>query len=284
LKRLADTVYNARKAHQKAYVARTYAKFEAMKIRKDMKLEQYITTYLRNGWSPEQIAGALAKQRVLEPVSHTTIYKWLRSVYGRRLEAELDYLKQKRKKKHRQKVVELAGRIFIDKRLKTIGNRARYGDWEGDFIVSGKGKQTVLLVLHERKSRYVLLRKLTQKTAAGVEQALVEMTRDLPHFRSLTLDNDVAFVHHEHISAILGVPIYFCHPYASWEKGGVENSNAYVRRFIPKGSDIGTWSDLEIAEIEQWMNTLPRKVLDFCTPEEVMVQKGQIIKSYVQCL
>ena len=282
LRRKVNGRYSARKAHHKAYVKRKYSKFQGMKIREDMKLEAYITNYLKLGWSPEQVAGRVADERGLKRVSHTTIYSWLRSVQGRKLEAELKKFKKKRGKKKRAKVIELEGRIFIDQRPKSVDARRYYGDWEGDFIVSGKGSKTALLVLHERKSRYVLLKKIRHKTAAAVEKTLVEMIRPLTNFKSLTLDNDVAFVHHEKISGDIGAPLFFCHPYASWEKGGVENSNLYIRRWIPKGANIAEWSNRDIQNIEWWMNSLPRKVLGFRTPEEVMAKHGQLIKSFVQ--
>lgn len=282
LKRKVCGEYIARKAHHKAYVKRKYTKFESMKIREDMRLEAYITKHLRLGWSPEQVAGRMAEELDLERISHTTIYAWLRSVQGRKLEAELRAFKKKRPKKKRPKVIELEGRVFIDQRPKSVGTRRYYGDWEGDFIVSGKGSKTALLVLHERKSRYIFLRKVRHKTAAEVEKTLVEMIKPLTNFRSLTLDNDIAFVHHEKISKDIGAPLFFCHPYASWEKGGVENTNLYIRRWIPKGANIAKWSDQDIQNIEWWMNSLPRKVLGFATPEEVMARHGQLIKSFVQ--
>jgi IS30 family transposase len=275
--------YSAKKAAHKAYVRRKYARYQGMKVQADMKLAAYITKHLRQGWSPEQVAGCLVSQSGLRRVSHTAIYAWLRSVHGRQLEAELKKLKKKRGgKKKRMKVLQLEGRVFIDDRPPEIDRRARFGDWEGDFIVSGKGKKTALLVLHERKSRYVLLRKVRHKTAAAVERTLVAMLQPISNFHSLTLDNDIAFVHHQHISDTLGIPLYFCHPYASWQKGGVENTNAHIRRWIPKGADIGAWSDKDIQQIEWWLNTLPRKVLNFKTPEEVMVENGQLIKSFMQ--
>ena len=282
LKRKIGGKYIARKAHHKAYVKRKYSKYQAMKIVEDMKLNEYITKHLKQGWSPEQISGRIARERELSPVSHTTIYSWLRSIHGRQLEAELKKIKRRRKKTQRKKVVQLEGRVFIDERPKSVDSRRYYGDWEGDFIVSGSGKKTALLVLHERKSRYVLMKKVKHKTAQEVEDTLVEMIRPLSNFRSLTLDNDIAFVHHEKISEEIGAPLFFCHPYASWEKGGVENSNLYIRRWIPKGADISQWSDQEIQEIEWWMNSLPRAVIGYRTPGEVMVKKKQMIKSFIQ--
>lgn len=283
LGRMVDR-YTAQKAQQKAYVKRKYAKYQGMKIRGDMKLEAYIKKHLKDGWSPEQIAGRLASECHLDTVSHTTIYKWLRSIHGRQLEAELDLLKKKRPKSKKPKVIQLEGRVFIDERPKYIDNRDRYGDWEGDFIVSGKRYKTALLVLHERKSRYVLLRKVRHKTAKQVEDTLVDMIKPIKHFRSLTLDNDIAFIHHEKISKDLKTPLYFCHPYASWQKGGVENTNLYLRRWIPKGANIDEWSDEEIVDLEYWMNTLPRKIIGYKTPTEIMIQHGQLTKSFIQSL
>ena len=282
LKRTVHGAYVARKAQHKAYVKRKYSKYQGMKVTEDMRLSEYITKYLRLGWSPEQISGRIADERQLRHVSHTAIYSWLRSVHGRQLESELRKLKKKRNKKKRAKVIELEGRVFIDERPKSVATRHYFGDWEGDFIVSGKNGKTALLVLYERKSRYVLLRKVKHKMAALVEQALVEMIIPLRNFRSLTLDNDIAFVHHEKISEDIGAPLFFCHPYASWEKGGVENTNRYLRRWIPKGANIARWSDEDIQNIEWWMNSLPRKILGFQTPEEVMMENGQMIKSFVQ--
>lgn len=283
LKRKARGAYVARKAHHKAYVKRKYAKYQGMKLNEDMKLQEYVTKHLRLGWSPEQVAGRILAQQGLRRVSHTAIYAWLRSVHGRRLESELKLLKKKRKgKKGRTKVVQLEGRIFIDDRPQSVADRQYFGDWEGDFIVSGKGKPAALLVLSERKSKYVLLRKVRHKTAKAVEKTLVEMIRPLQNFNSLTLDNDIAFIHHQKISEEMGVPLFFCHPYASWEKGGVENANRYLRRWIPKGTDIGEWTDAEIQKLEWWMNSVPRKVLGFKTPEEMMIENGQMIKSWIQ--
>lgn len=282
LKRKVGGEYGARKAEHKAYVKRKYSKYQGMKVRENMKLESYITQYLRLGWSPEAVAGRIAQERNLEPISHTAIYHWLRSVHGRKLEAELKLLKRKRGAKKRQKVLKLEGRVFIDERPKGIDTKRYFGDWEGDFIVSGKGSKAALLVLHERKSRYILLRRVLRKDTKTIEQVLVEAIQPLTHFRSLTLDNDVAFVHHEKISQELGVPIFFCHPYASWEKGGVENSNRLIRQYIPKGSNIADWTDEDIQKIEWLLNSRPRKILGFYTPEEVMMKNGQMIKSFMQ--
>ena len=263
--------YLATKAQHKAYVRRKYSKYQAMSIVKDMKLREYIEKRLLiDDWSPEQIAGRLASEAGLEPISAPTIYKYIRSVYGSQLEYELQLAKQKRKKKHQKKVTRLEERVFIDKRPGAANTRKQYGHWEGDFIVSGKAYgNTSLLVLHERVSRYTYIRKIDARSIGNIEEVLVEAIHKLGPFKSLTLDNDIAFRRHLKLSQLIEAPVYFCQPYHSWEKGGVENVNRLIRRYIPKGCDIDAYTNTDISEIERKINGLPRKILDFQMASEV---------------
>ena len=237
----------------------------------DMKLREYIETKLLiDDWSPEQIAGRLASEAGLQKVSAPTIYKYIRSPYGRQLEYELQLVKLKRTKKHQRKVTSLKDRVFIDKRPQAANTRAQYGHWESDFIVSGKAYgNSSLLVLHERVSRYTLIRKLTARTAQNVEDVLAKAIQQLGPFKSLTLDNDIAFRRHQKLSQLLKAPVYFCQPYHSWEKGGVENVNRLIRRYVPKGCDISRYSHDEVAEIEHRINGKPRKILGYKMAREL---------------
>lgn len=266
--------YRSDKAHHKAYVNRKYSKYQAMRIVKDMKLREYIETKLLiEDWSPEQIAGRLASEAGLEPVSAPTIYKYIRSPYGRQLERQLQLAKKKRTKKHQHKVTQLENRIFIDKRPTAASDRSQFGHWEADFIVGGKKHgSTSLLVLHERVTRYTLIAKITARTVRQVEDVFTEALPVIGNFKSLTLDNDIAFQKHARLSELIKAPVYFCQPYHSWEKGGVENANRLIRRYIPKGSDIAQYSPHEIQDIQNWMNNLPRKVLRFKTAKELFLE------------
>lgn len=264
--------YDAKKANHKHYVRRKYSKYQGMRIIENVKLREYIETRLRDDqWSPEQIAGRLASEAGLVRVSAPTIYKYIRSPYGRRLEHELQLARQKRTRKHQRKVTQLADRVFIDDRPEAVADRMQYGHWEGDFIVSGKAFGTTsLFVLHERVSRYTLVYKIRARNTEEVLGVLTSAVHAIGPWRSLTLDNDIAFQKHGHLSKVLQAPIYFCHPYHSWEKGGVENANRLIRRYVPKGCDIATYSDKEIARIEHWLNHTPRKVLGYRTADEVL--------------
>lgn len=263
--------YSGKKANHKSYVRRKYSKYQAMRIIQDMKLRSYIDTHLRLAWSPEQISGRLAHEVGFEPVSTPTIYKYIRSPQGRQLEYELQLAKKKRTKKSQRKVTALTDRIFIDKRPEAANVRAQYGHWEGDFIVGGKKyPKTSLLVLHERVSRYTYIRKISARTAKQVEDTLADAVAKLGPFKSLTLDNDIAFRRHLDLSKALEAPIYFCQPYHSWEKGGVENANRLIRRFVPKGCNIAKFTNKDISNIENWINTVPRQILQFKTATEVL--------------
>lgn len=273
-------VYIPRKAQHKAYVRRKYAKYQAMRIVKDVKLREYIETKLLvDEWSPEQIAGRLALETNLAKVSAPTIYKYIRSPYGRQLEYELDLVKKKRRKskaKRQRKVSALENRIFIDQRPKAASTRSQFGHWEADFIVSGKQYGSAsLLVLHERVSRYTLIAKLTARTVSEVENAFIEALPFIGNFESLTLDNDIAFQKHTRLSKLIQAPIYFCKPYHSWEKGGVENANRLIRRDIPKGCDIARFTNRDIWDIQHKLNNRPRKVLGYKTAKEVFTYYQQ---------
>lgn len=270
-------IYDSKKANHKAYVKRKYSKYDSMKILENMKLRELIEKQLKEGYSPEQISGRIALDQGLKLISKTSIYKYISSEYGKLLRLP----KKKSRNKRGVKVYQLENRIWIDERPKEVNRRENYGDWEGDFIVSGKSGSGVLLVLHERKSRYVFIRKIDQITLEKVHQTLKEMSLPLSHFNSLTLDNDIAFRRHILLKEELNADIYFCHPYHSWEKGGVEYSNRLIRRFVPKGCDISKYTHEEISRIQDWMNRLPRKCILYKKPEEVMIENGQLIESYI---
>jgi IS30 family transposase len=269
-------VYDPCKADHKAYVKRKYSKYQGMKVEGDGQLRGYVEEKIEKDWSPEQVAGRLKNHDThIKYASREAIYKFVYSVYGRRLERYLRYKGKKKKTRKREKVTQLKNRTFIDKRPEIVNKRQRYGDFEGDFIVSGKNGKEVLLVLYERKARYTVIRKIMSRNCERINQCLQEMLGIFICFHSLTLDNDISFRKHEELSKLLGTPIYFCHPYHSWEKGGVENVNKLIRQYVPKGSDISKYSDEYIKEIELKLNNRPRKCLGYKTPLEVMIENNQ---------
>lgn len=271
-----NKIYDAKKAHHKAYVKRKYSKYQGMKIVENKETRDYVEKHLKNDQSPETIAG---RMKVLDTnipyAGKGAIYKFIYSVYGRPLEKFL-YNKAVCKKsgQKRGKQNKLTDRIFIDERPKYVDDRRDFGDWEGDFIVSPKDGSGVLLVLHERKSKYTIIKKLMTRNNEEVNKAIYKITGGIICFNSLTLDNDIAFKKHKKLSELLDVNIYFCEPYKSWQKGGVENMNKQIRRYVPKKTDISKVSEIRIQEIEDKMNHKFRKCLNYKTAYEVMKENN----------
>ena len=270
--------YDPHKANHKAYVKRKYSKYQGMKVVKDIKLWKYIKDKIEQDWSPEAIAGRIENVDThIKSISAKGIYKFIYSAYGRNLESHLAHRGKKRKSKAASKIERLKDRVFIDKRPKIIDKRKRFGDWEGDFIVSGRNGKGVILTLYERKSKYCILKKFVVQRIELIHQYIFEITGGVI-MNSLTLDNDIIFKKHKELSELLGIPIYFCHPYHSWEKGGVENINKLIRRYIPKSSDISQNSDKYIQTIQDKLNNRPRECLKYKTPYEIMIENNQFKK------
>lgn len=169
----------------------------------------------------------------------------------------------------------------IDERSQSVNDRELYGDWEMDTVVSGHGSLYTLLVLTERKSRFEIVRKMADKTMKSVCGALDDIERKLgadrfkETFHTITMDNGVEFLNIEGIEKSClddgkRTTTYYCHPYSSWERGSNENANKMIRRWIPKGADIGSYSDEYISYIQKWMNNYPRKLFDYVSSNDYL--------------
>lgn len=263
--------YDSKKAHHKARVRRKSSKYQGKKIVAHSKLQDFIEEKLFDDQSPVNIAGRIKKhEKHLPSISKESIYRYIKSIYGRRIEYHRDQRKKRRQRKRRSLFGKLEGRTFIDQRPKIIGKRTRIGDAEGDFIVSGKSGNGILLVVADRKSRAPFLEQIIKVTIPNVHQAFQRIKRRFPELRTITTDNDILFQHHQELEKLLGVKIYFCHPYHSWEKGTVENINGYIRRDIPKGSDISKYSKKFIDSIEKKLQRRIMDCLNHLTPSEVL--------------
>lgn len=263
-----DNIYDPELANHKAYVRRKEASFKGKKIVKDNDLRQFVEQRLIEGKTPETISGRLKNQeKDLPYAGKNTIYRYQQSPYGKML--GLKKKKQKRKFGWRTKK-KLPGRNFIEKRPKIVELRKRVGDTEGDFIISGKNGQGVLLVVVCRKLRVAFLEIIYKVTIKNVAKAFMGIKKRFTEMKTLTLDNDILFKNHQELEKLLKVKIYFCNPYHSWEKGTVENTNKCIRRYILKGSDLSQYSKDEIKTVEEALNNRFMKCLSYKTPLEVL--------------
>ena len=156
---------------------------------------------------------------------------------------------------------------MITERPTHIQERQEFGHYEGDFIVSGKNGSGALLVLEERKTRRVFVARVSDRSATAVNALIGTMLVGAP-IRSITLDNDISFVKHEALSALISADVYFTRPYTSQDKGGVENRNKAMREFVPKGCDISQVDDETICSAVTHLNTRYMKCLEWQTPLE----------------
>lgn len=237
------------------------------------KLKQY-------RWSPETIAGRLRIDHPGMSIHHESIYRYIYWDNGKGLHLwkYLTYARYKRMKKGGRGVKHsktIPDGMSIDQRPEYIDKRETIGHWETDNVIGRITDSGALSTTVERRSRYTVLTKLQRKTAAAKRNALTTRLLTFPEHvrRSLTTDNGCENADHKQISTILKMPMFFCHAYASWEKGTVENMNGRIRRYIPKGKSIDILTDEEIAWIEERLNNTPRKCLGYLTPYEVM-QRG----------
>jgi IS30 family transposase len=275
-------MYDPRKAKVKARIRRTHSKFQGMKVRQRPKLKEFIVRKMRASWTPDEIAGRLkTKRKDLPYISAKGIYKWLYTVHGQKY-CSLLCSQQLKPRKRRPKAERsmIPNRIGIEERPEEANNRSEFGHGETDTAVSGKrhDSKEALAVLHERKARYVRLRKIPNMKPASMTRALKKMAKDL-RLHTITYDNGIENRDHETVAASLKVKTYFCNPYHSWEKGGVENTIGRIRRYIPKGSNLADYSDRDIAKIEHWLNHTPRKCLNWSTPHEIMIENRLFLSS-----
>lgn len=243
------------------------------RVLKNSKVRAYVEAKIPLGWSPEQVSGRIKIDLPGQSVSHEAIYKY---IYYQ-ADHLIPYLPRKSKSRypkyrHRsrgRRRIKIPNRTPISKRPESIGTREVFGHWECDAVGSMASKES-LNVLVERKSRYTLISRLKQKTAALTCAAVQRRLSKLKQCcrRSITFDNGSENARHEQINQALGTCSYFCEPYHSWEKGTVENTNGLIRRVIPKKADIAKVSDEELQEIESRLNNRPRKCLRYQTPKE----------------
>lgn len=240
---------------------------------KNRFIRDFVEERLRKGWSPEVIAGRLEKEHPEYSITAETIYEWISKERPELTRYLLRVGKPRRGKpgaRGRKRRDPAAPKKSIESRPDDANARRVIGHTESDLIVSGKG-DACLLVMADRKSRQVRLKKLPNRKAETIKIALVGLYRDIPKYLRLTLTQDNGSEHalHLDLERETEVQVYFCHPYSAWERGTIENRNGIVRRFFPKGTDFALVSHEQIRDVEKWMNSTPMVVLDFHTPDEV---------------
>lgn len=263
-------LYDGSYADHKSRVNRRYRHIRSNSIASHSELQIMVEDYLLDDQSPEHIAERIRRYHKSIPyVSGVTIRAYIKSVYGRRIEAYRN--KVCKKKRGKRKVAkEITDKRMIDKRPGYIRNRKRIGDCEGDFIVSGKGGLGILFVCADRRSRAPFLERILPVSIRAVENAIGRIKKRFPELKTLTFDNDLLFIHHKRLEKKFSVKIYFCHKHSPWEKPLVENRNKIIRRYIPKGSDLSRYTRKFIQKLEEKLQRQIMKCLNYRTPKEIL--------------
>jgi IS30 family transposase len=233
-------------------------------------IKDEVEARLRIKHSPDQISKSLVLRDLY--VSHETIYQHIAN--DRKAGGDLSLnlrINGRRRYRRRSKIgrgEKIPNRVDIEKRPAVVSRRKRYGDWEADLIQGGAGSG-FLLSVYERKSRIGRLHRLPDKSSAETMKAIVTVLYGLK-VSSITYDNGLEFARHELVNELLECESYFCKPYRSWEKGGVENYNGLVRQYFPKGHDFTTITPERLQEVENEINNRPRNVLAYQSPNDLL--------------
>jgi IS30 family transposase len=238
-----------------------------------------ISAKLERKWSPQQIAGWLKRAYPDDEtarVSHETIYRSLfiqtRGVLKKELLAHLRATRAIRRSRHaslkRDGLGQIKDAVSIRERPATVEDRAIPGHWEGDLIAGSRNSYIVTLV--ERHSRYVLLAKVPNKDTASVVAALVGQVQHLPRElrRSLTWDRGKELADHKRLTLATDLDVYFCDPHSPWQRGSNENTNRLLRQYFPKGTDLAVHSQAKLNTVARELNERPRKTLNYNSPAE----------------
>jgi transposase, IS30 family len=245
-------------------------------LERDERLGRFVRERLLEGWTPEQIAGWLKRgeERGLRPVSFETIYAFIHRA-GQKAERLWRLLPRGRAKRGRRRARQprnvIAERRSIHDRPEGVEGRQEAGHWEGDLLICRRTRP--VLVLKERKTRFVLAARLAGKSAAETVAIMMAVFRRLdPRLRSsVTFDNDTAFARHGLLASACSMATWFCDAYASWQKGAVENANGRLRRDLPRDLNLDVLTDAELQEIVLSHNLTPRKCLGFLTPVQALL-------------
>jgi IS30 family transposase len=268
--------YKATYAHQQSRARR----WTGSKLERNAALRENVFGKLKQGWSPELVAGRLTRDNGRCVISHETIYRFIYAQIARTKNyAWRHYLPRgKSKRGYRGRkggspALLMAHRRPIGDRPEDAKDRRTPGHWEAD-LMAFRRRDHILLILHERHSRLLLAVRMNSKAAAPMARAMTQMLAPFPPEwrRTVTFDNGTEFARHYDLHA-LRIQTFFCDPYAPWQKGGVENGIGRVRRFLPRKTDLAALTDKYLLRVFRTANNTPRKCLDFRTPVEVFSEQ-----------
>jgi IS30 family transposase len=255
----------------------------ALKIGNDIKYANYLETLVsKQKFSPAAAIAKAAEKGYATHISVNTFYNYVDGGVFRSLTRDCLPCGGKRKRKYGKikKAKRPPAGASIEKRSDEVKLRQTFGHWEMDTVHGKANTKGTLLVLTERLSRYELIIPMTKCKTSSVVAILDKLKRKYGNafgniFKTITVDNGSEFADYLQIQrAVDGylyseTQLYFCHPYSSFERGSNENANKLIRRWIPKGTPIEHYNSKQIAGIQDWMNSYPRKIFNWSCSKDL---------------
>ncbi|MBO5356462.1 MAG: IS30 family transposase [Clostridia bacterium] len=276
--------YSCDKAQEKTEYEQS-SKGASIKLANDYEFVKFFEDMIKQKYSPNAILGYI-KLHNLEfktNVCRATLYSYIDKGLFLNVTNKDLLRKGKKKKKYRKvRAKKAPAGTSIEKRPKYIEERKEFGHWELDTVVGKRKKGEVLFVLTERMTRYEIIYKAKDKTAHSLVFFLNKLERKYKKFfpqifKTITVDNGSEFAYCDEMenSSIYKnkkrTQFYYCHPYSSYERGSNENQNAFIRRFLPKGTEFEPISQKRIDDIANFINTYPRELLNFNNSENLFL-------------
>ena len=271
--------------HQKIIASR---KKSQLKINQDEQLKKFVKDNIGKQ-SLAAIAGRtkveVEKGNLKSTITGKTLYNYIDNDAVDFISEKNLIRKQKRKYRMKRPGKRQNG-VSIDERPDEINKRLTFGHWEMDLIIGMKNTMYNLLTLYERKTRFGIAMKIKGKSKEEINKALrmlqengtLEYGRNI---KSVTVDNGSEFFDWmKYKKSIINprddIDVYFCHPFSSWEKGGVENFNEMIRQYFPTGTDFSKYEQKDINIVADILNNKYRRILGYLSANEVYNKFNQI--------
>ena len=266
-----DGAYRPSKAQRRTQARRRRSRRNRHYNHDDFALVRQL---LRQKLSPEQIVGHIRRFKLMSrQLSHETIYQyiWRDKAQGGTLWKHLRQSSKQRRKRYKayDSRGRLANKRHISERPDSVETRKYKGHWEID-TVHGRGSSHCIVTLLERKTGFVMIGKLANKSTASLNKKTLRLIkRDPSSFKTITADNGTEFHQYQKIEARCNATFYFANPYHSWERGSNENVNGLIRQYLPKTESMAKLTQQQCDQIAKHLNRRPRKRYNYKTPEEM---------------
>lgn len=268
---VTDGAYRPSKAQRRTRARRSRSRRNRHYAEKDFDI---VRKLLKQKWSPEQVVGHIRRYRLMDRhMSHETIYQyiWRNKAKGGDLWLHLRQSSKQRRKRYKayDSRGRLANKRHISERPASIESRKTKGHWEID-TVHGRGSSACIVTLLERKTGYVMIGKLANKSTKSLNKKTIKLiNRDPGIFKTITSDNGTEFHQYQEIEDKCNTAFYFATPYHSWERGSNENVNGLIRQYLPKTESMAQLTQQQCDRIADALNSRPRKRFNYKTPEEM---------------